>query len=350
MNWKEFKSKVEGKDVKPVYLFYGEEVYMIDYMTRLVKNQFIDERFESLNYVLLDGESVGLDNIIDACETLPFMGEKKLVIVKDFPYLERGGAKGEGIAAKDLKTLVRYVQELDSYVCLIFTVKGGDVIKSSELYKAIKSAGDVVEFGKLKGMDLNAWVENKFNSFNKVINRSNIQYFIQQSFYFDIKSQKTLYDLENEINKICNYRTGGREITKEDIDRVMSKSLEMNIFNLLNAISAKNGQEALRLFNELYIANNPALQILHMIVRQLRNMFSYKVLKEKGYSDKEVNSKMGLKEFEFKKVAQQSKNFTTDQLERALLHCLETDRSLKTSPMDERLALEILITNLCYKI
>ena len=124
----------------------------------------------------------------------------------------------------------------------------------------------------------------------------------------------------------------------------------MNVFNLLNSISQKNGENALRLFDEMYMANEPVLFILHMIVRQLRNMLNIKVLKMKGYTEGEVFEKMSLSKYEFKKVSNQSNNFTISQLERAMLHCLETDRNIKSSSVDDRLALEILITNLCFKI
>ncbi len=350
MNWKEFIDKVKSNDLKSVYLFYGEEEYLIDYSVRFVKDYFIDENFESLNYVVLDGETIEFNRIIDACETLPFMSEKKIVIIKDFPYLLKSKPKSEGVREIDVNSLSNYMHKLDPYVCLIFTIKHEDINKLSSVYKAINKVGDIVEFKKLKGKDLNSWVEKKFNSFNKIISKPNISYFIQQSYYFDSNNKKTLYDLENEINKICNYKPEDKEVTKDHIDAIMSKSLEMNVFNLLTSIGNRNGETALKLFNEIYMANHPVLLILHMIVRQLRNMLNYRLLKEKGYSDNDINKKMNISTFEFQKVSSQSSNFTIDQLEKAMFYCLETDKNLKSSSMDERLALELLITNLCYKM
>jgi len=350
LNWREFIDKVKSNDIKSVYLFYGEEEYLIDYSVRFAKEHFIDVNFESLNYTTLDGEIIELSKIVDACETLPFMSEKKIVVIKDFPYLIKSRTRSEGFKETDVKSLSDYILKLDTYVCLIFTIKHNDVNKSSSLYKAINKVGDVIEFNKLKGKDLNLWVEKKFNSFNKTISKSNINYFIQQSYYFDSNNQKTLYDLENEINKICNYKPEDREITKDHIDHIMSKSLEMNVFNLLSSISNKNGEMALKLFNEIYMANHPVLHILYMIVRQLRNMLNYKLLKEKGYSDSDINKKMNISKFELQKISVQSSNFTVNQLEKAMFYCLETDNNLKSSNMDERLALEMLITNLCYKM
>ena len=130
----------------------------------------------------------------------------------------------------------------------------------------------------------------------------------------------------------------------------MARPLEMNVFNLLNKISQKNGEEALKLFNEMYISGEPILFILHMIVRQIRNMLKYKVLKEKGYSSGDNFKKMDLSQYEYKKISDQSNNFTIIQLEKALEYSLDADRKIKSSSIEDRLVMEILIANLCYKL
>lgn len=351
MNSKEFIEKVKERDLKPVYLFYGEEDYMINYTIDFIKETFIDKSLETLNLIILEGSSIDFDSILNACETLPFMSEKKIVIVNDFPQLFKNKNRDLVNSVEiDIDTLSKYILNLENYLCLVFVVKQGEIDKSNSLYKSIKKVGDLVEFNKLRGSDLDKWVEDKFKKYNKKISKSNINYFIQQSSYFDANHNKTLYDLENEIIKICNYLLNKKEVTKETIDLLMPKSLEMNVFNLLNSISNKKGENAIRLFNEMYMSNEPALFILYMIVRQLRNMLNYKVLMAKGYTEGVIFSKMSLSKYEYQKVATQSNNFTISQLEKALFHCLETDKTIKSSSVDERLALEILITNLCYKI
>ena len=354
MNYKEFIKKAKANDLKPVYLFYGEENYLIDYTLKMAKDILIDEAFEPLNYIVLDGKEMDFDKILNACETLPFMSSKKIVIVKDLPLFkskkENDGESNKLDTSKFNNELIEYIEGLEDYLCLIFVEKLGSIRKTNPLYKKINKVGDVVEFNKLKGKDLNDWIEKSFKKYNRKISKSNINYFIQQSSYFDSKQDKTLYDLENEIIKFSNYLSNGKEVTKETIDLLITKPLEMNVFNLLNSISQKNGENALRLFDEMYMANEPVLFILHMIVRQLRNMLNIKVLKMKGYTEGEVFEKMSLSKYEFKKVSNQSNNFTIPQLEKAMLHCLETDKSIKSSSVDDRLALEILITNLCFKI
>lgn len=350
MNYKEFTKILKSKELKPVYLFFGEEEYLIDYTLQLAKNVFIDKALEPLNYIILEGKEIDFNNIMNACETLPFMAEKKIVIIKDLPLFKSKKELGESHTKSSKDPLINYIDGLEDYLVLIFVEKTKSIRKSNPLYKKIQKYGDVVEFTKLRGRDLDKWVADSFKKYNKTISKSNINYFIQYSSYFNGKKDKTLYDLENEIIKIANYLSEDVEITKEEIELLMSKPLEMNVFNLLNSISQKNGEQALNLFNEMYISNEPILFILHMIVRQLRNMLKYKILRDKGYTSGDNFKKMSLSEYEYKKIANQSNNFTISQLERALDYCLETDRTIKVSSIDDRLAMEILITNLCFKI
>lgn len=354
MNYKEFIKTLKSNDLKPVYLFHGEEYYLIDDLIKRVKKAYIDDRFETLNYTVLEGKDTSFDKLINACETLPFMSEKKIVIIKDFPLFKNKNEIGEELdgftGTQDKKRLTKYIEDLGNYICLIFVEKVDSIRKNNFLYKAIKKAGDVVELKKLRGMDLDNWVQDRFKEHNRKISKSNLNYFIEHTSYLNSKQEKNLYDLENEILKIANYISDGEEITKEKMDFLMIKPLEMNVFNLLNSISQKDGEKAIRLFNEMYISNEPVLFILHMIVRQLRNMLHIKALKMKGYMEGEINSKVGLSPYEYRKVLNQSNNFSIPQLERALFHCLEADKSIKTSSVDGRLALEILITNLCFNI
>jgi len=348
LNYKEFTKTLKSKNLKPVYLFFGEEEYLMDYTLKLIKDTFIDKGLEPLNYIELEGQDLEFSTIMNACETLPFMAEKKIVIIKDLPLFK---SKKETEKTKTSKEpLIDYIDELEDYLLLIFVEKTKSLRKSNPLYKKIKKYGDIVEFTKLRGSDLDNWIINSFKKFNKNIDKSTINYFIGYSSYFDNKKERTLYDLENEIIKISNYTPENTDVRKGEIESLMAKPLEMNVFNLLNSISQKNGEEALKLFNEMYISNEPILFILHMIVRQIRNMLKYKILTGKGYTRGDSLKKMALSEYEYKKVSNQSNNFTIEQLEKALNHCLETDKTIKTSSIDDKLAMEILISNLCFKL
>lgn len=344
MNYSEFMKKIEKDNLNPVYLFTGDEGYLMKETIDKLKGKYIEESLEALNYVIIDGKDVGFDNILNACETLPFMAPKKLVIVRDIGQIMD---RDENDIDKKLSS---YVEGLDNYLSLILIDKSNDIKKSTKLYKAINKLGGIVEFSKLKGKDLNQWIEAKLKGYNKKLSNSNLNYFIQRSTYSEYGSSKILYDLENELLKIVNY-TLEEEISRDDIDLVLTKTLDTNIFNLLTSINKKDTDSALKIFNEMHISNEPIPRIIFMIVRQLRLMLGYKLYRKKGYSEGEIQDKLQIKSsYEYGKIASQSHNFSEVQLKKSLEYILEIDVKQKTSSRDEKLALEILIINLSHSI
>jgi len=339
VNYKELINDINNNKLNTVYLFTGIEKYLIDKTIDMLREKYIDKSFETLNYVVLDGKDIDFDNILDACETLPFMAEKKLVIIKDInEVMENKGTDFD-------KRLGEYISKLDHYLTLIIIDKSNSLNKTSNIYKAVKKLGGVVEFNKLKGRDLNAWVEKKFKEYNKNISYGNISYFIQSSSYNTYNSLNTLYDLENEILKIVNY-TQEKEISKEDIDLVLSRTLDTNIFNLLSYLNRRDSEAALRTFNELYISNEPVQRILAMIIRQIRLMLSYKLYRERGDTEGSIQKKLQIKDYEFKRISKESSSFSKEYLLQALELILRLDIKQKTSSQDEKLALEMLIIQL----
>ncbi|MCW7999795.1 hypothetical protein CFK35_18165 [Clostridium sp. cpc1] len=84
----------------------------------------------------------------------------------------------------------------------MFVEKNTNIDKRKGIIKSINKFGRVIEFTKLKGRDLNNWIEKAFKKYRKTISYNNINYFIQHSSYFDRDINKSLYDLENEIIKL----------------------------------------------------------------------------------------------------------------------------------------------------
>ena len=348
MNYEELMTDIKSRKLKRSYIFYGEEEYLMDYSLTLLKKEFVDKDLESLNYVVIEGKEADFDMIFNACETLPFMSEKKIVVVKDLNIFSRKKSdEGRTVKNSSFAELGDYIQTLDNYVCLIFIEKQSGVDNSLTLVKKIKKVGDSVNFSRLKGKILNDFVKKVFEEYGKVIDLSNIRYFIDSSSYFGMNTDKNLYDLKNEIGKISEYAGNKKKILKEDIDVIMSRTLENNIFKLLDNIAQKNTDDSLRLLNEMYLAGEPILRILYMIIRQIRFMLMYKLSKKMGYDNKKTLEKLNIKEREFENIRKKSENFSEEQLKKALNFCADGDRNIKTGIMEEKLALEMLVVQLC---
>ena len=80
MNYTELEKHVNTKQFKSIYLFCGEEEYLMSTIIKKIKKDF-DELVLGINYVVLDENS--LSNLISDIETPAFGFDKKLIIVND---------------------------------------------------------------------------------------------------------------------------------------------------------------------------------------------------------------------------------------------------------------------------
>ncbi len=347
LNYIDFNKEINSGVLKNIYLLTGKEEYLIDEGLKRLKEKHINPSLEALNYTILEGGSIDFEDILNASETLPFMSEKRIVIVRDSIIFSGNGNNDNRIKAMR-KELLEYLDNINESTVLILIEKKESIRKNNAIYKKIDSLSGIVDMEKLKGFQLENWIQVQFKNRGKTINKSEINYFIQQTSYLDKNKEKTLYDLKNEIDKIINYMEELNTVEKTHIDGLILKPLDINVFNLLGFISKKNGKESIRVFNEMYLGGEATLFILHMIARQFRNMLNIKILKRQGYSDGLIIEKSKISQFEYSKLNRELNNFSEEQLDKFLLYSQETDKNIKTGKYQDKLALEILLTKLCY--
>ncbi|MTI49374.1 MAG: DNA polymerase III subunit delta [Firmicutes bacterium] len=343
MSYEAMLKDIKNMNLKKVYLCYGSEDYLKDWIVKEIKRVFVDEAFETLNYVHFDGKEVGADSIVNACETLPFMSDKKIVVVEDSPLF----SSGKGGNSSDEEQIKDYLDKLNDSTSLIFIIKGESIDKRKKLVKSIKKEGMIVELNRIKGNDLNKWIEKNFRKNNKKILSNDIYYFAQAVGYLEYNSDKTLYDVENEIVKICNYVGDRQQITKDDIDNCLSKTLQNNLFKLLDAMGKKQPNIGLSVLNEMVLNNEPIQKITYMIIRQFRLLFMAKLYTEQGYAPRDVTKKLGVHPYAAEKIINQARNFSSKELEVIVAKCLEIDLNIKKGKIDNKLAVESLIIEVC---
>ncbi len=334
MSYREIFNDIRNNTIGCLYLFCGEEEYIKDQALLRLEEKILDDNFRDLNYQVMDGSEVSANDIINACETFPFMGERRLVLVKDYALFKAGGrrpANEEG----ETKRIIHYLPNIPPTTCLLFFNRG-EVDKRRSVVKAVKKNGKVIEFKMLDERELMTWVGNTCKRYGKQIKPAEIQYLVSLT-------GKKLEEIHNEILKLVDY-TGKRPgIERDDIDKVVTRSLEHTIFQLVDTLGARETHRGIQMLHQMLTDGEHPLPILAMIGRQFRILLQAKLLHEKGYSSKAIGEKMGIPSFVVTKSIGQSRNFTNQQLQEALKMCLETDQKIKTGEMRDRLAIEMLI-------
>lgn len=339
MSYKIITEMIEKMKVPNFLCFYGTEDFYIDNAAYLIRKKYVNEEYESMNYIEFEKIENSFNDFIEFITTFPFMSEKKVCVVKESAFLTSSGSLNK----KEEDKLNDLVDNNDSCIT-IFLIKGSKADSRKKLVKRLKEKNAVIELNKLSEGELTKYITNKFKSLNLNINPQDANYIANNSGYLDYESTVSLYHVNNEVEKLAAYKANSNNITFDDIDLLLIKSVEGNIFKLVDHICEGNKGKAFEILDEMLLNNTPEQFIIHMISRQYRMLFQYVVLQKKGYNFNEIMNKMKLKNFVATKLSKQAKSLSSDKIQFYMEKILEIDKKIKTGEIDNRIGLE-LITN-----
>ena len=332
------EGEVKKGKIDNSYIFCGLDEELIKEGISLVVNNTVDKSLLDLNYIRLDGLTTTFDDIMNACETMPFMGDKKVVVVYRASFLKD---KTDSAGTKTYNEILKYLKDLPPYTVLImyylFNDKR-DTPKKSTKVKALDKVSKVVYFDKLKKDRYYKKVEEVFKEKGKEIGKIELRYFAE-------KVQNNFDIIRREADKLIAY-TGDRVITKNDIDRLIANSSEDDIFDLIDFISQKKVEKALDLLYELLSKSDQHMLIISNIENNFKRLYEIKILVQSGARVNDISSKFKLPTFVCEKLMNQCSKFSVKQLQRLMEICLETENKIKTTGVDKNMEMELMIFNI----
>ncbi|MDO5715422.1 MAG: DNA polymerase III subunit delta [Tissierellia bacterium] len=334
MNYREI---YKTKNFKKTYLFYGAEKLLIENTLDYLIHLLINKGTESFNVNILQGKEASVADLMSACETVPIMGDKKIVWLKNVAAF---------VDQQNLNSnFFDFLDHLPEFILLIFE-ETENLNKNTKFYRYFSKNKINMEFAPLTHRELQKFVQSSFARKNKKIKPVDMSYFISQSNYLSRNSEVTLYDIKNEIDKISSVTTE-EWINRKDIIGSLSENIDTNIFQFLDALFEGNPDLALREFHNLYKLNEPIPKIFVMIHRQVRLLLGYKVLEEANYQSYEMMERLKIKKFEFSKIQKYAPQFDKDFLIQFYDRLLEADKSFKSSNSNPLYEMEKLILIYC---
>lgn len=324
--------------VAPVYLFFGEEIYLREEIIKHFKKGLLNETAD-FNWDVLDGEQTDVDTVVSTASTPPFMAEKRLVLVKDAPWFGSGKGRrdqqGDGGKAETvLDPLLEYLDNPLITTCLIFNCQTID--RRKKIVKSIEKTGRVVNFEQLKGKDLALWLDKQASHHGKKL--------LGPAREMLVTSTSTgLTGLVGEWEKLLTYIGKGEKITVEDVQQVVHQSVEYRIFDVLDTIGARRYREALTALKELLLNGTAPQIILTMVAWQFRLMLQVSELYRRGLTPPEMARMLKEKPFSVQKSLTLSKNFSVPQLINILSQLAQLDADTKTGRQEFYAGLEQLI-------
>jgi len=330
----------EGR-ISPVYLFYGEERFLLERALKKFEEVLLPPEMKDLNMDVVDGKEVCAADIVELAENLPVMSDKRLVVVKEAPFF--GGSKGslpggKKLALRDIEYLLKYFANPLPSTCLIITA-GETVDRRNRLCKAVAGCGQVVEFKPLNYGALVSWVTRRARSCGKKMTADTAAELVS-------RTGKSLNMLENELMKLVAYTGTRSTITAADVRELVSRNVEAGIFDVVDAIGEKKYAVALREIRELLALKTSPQYILTMIARQFSLIIKACELRLSDCSEREAVRLMQVHPFVARKVFAQSRNFSVEKARAALEKLLDLDVAVKSGRQDFYPAIETFILRL----
>jgi len=322
---------------KAIHLFYGENTYGSLQKLKVWQEQFIEKYGGETNVEIIEGKKLVPAEFDTNLQTMPFLAEKKLIIIKNF--------LAEGKTEEQKRVTDSLAKTPDFTMVIFYEIKTPD--KRTSLYQKINKMGNAKEFTTPSPAEVTKQILFEAK-------KSDIKISSTAALYLSTQCSMNLWLVFGELDKLATY-ANGKEITQKMIDELVTPTLSSSIFKLTDALAVKKVKESLRVFRILIDSGEEAGMVFFMIVRQFRILIQIRELVEKNASQGEMIKKLKQHPFVIQTASKQAKNFTIPQIENIYKELLEIDRKVKTgiikslagNTSEFQLAIEKLIINCC---
>ena len=338
------------------YIFHGEDEFSRQREVAGLRARLAggDPAMADLNTNLLDGDRLTFGELRHTCDSMPFMAERRLVIVRGLlsrlaSGQKRGGASGApeeqdpGWRRTFRDELAAYLPKLPPTTRLIFdepvTLSASHPILKLVEAQGKEGPGLAKEFSLPKGRELVHWIEEHAQASRGKISREAAE-------MLALLVGADLRLLDQEIDKLLLYANGERPASVDDVRRLVSRARETSVFDLVDCVGRGETDRALQLLHRLLEEGEHPLQILTMLARQIRILIQVRELQGQGLNPQEIAGQLKLHPYVAGKAADQAAKIDMARLEAAHRRLVETDWAIKTGKLEEVLALDLLVVGL----
>ena len=327
----------------PVYLFYGEETLLMEQAAARV-TALAAPADNGFDREYLRGDEHTPAEVAETADSGSFFAEKKVVLVRDIPWLRPKRKKTEGAeeqedSALQLEPLLAYIRDPNPATVLILLVNGS-VNRNSRLYKAVQASGSCVEFVSPRGGERELWLKNYLFAAGKQASPQVCQ-------YVSLMAGDGLQALKAEADKLILYCTAQTTITQADAEAIVSRTALSGVFELTDNLAAHNAAQAALVLHRLYQQGEEPKNLHGMIASQYHNILAAKDMTARGFRQQEIASTLGIAPYYAKKCIAQGKNSDYRRLVRALDILLAADYDAMCGRGDLKDLLELAILRIC---
>ncbi len=336
MNEVELKARLKSTAEDNLFLFYGEEKVQIRHYLEKLREKTAGKTADEFSSRTITQED-SLQTLYDSVLAAPsFLAEKIFVAVLDYDFTQ--------LSDKETESLVALLANIPQTTVLVFAYPTSSPSFASGSNKKLLNAADkhgiTVSFEPLTETALEKqlvyWAKLRDVKLNEYDAARIVSY-----------CGCDLSLLKNELEKLCAYKAHG-EITRDDIEKFVTKNLEARIFDIASYIINGAPDKAISQINILITQKESPQGIISVLGSVYVDIYRVRAALESGESLEALAKQLnyGKRTFVLQKAQRNGKRLSNSALRQSLNAIAETNAQLNSSNADGKILLEKLVARL----
>ncbi|MED4404085.1 DNA polymerase III subunit delta [Metabacillus fastidiosus] len=321
--------------MKSTHVLFGEETYLLQSKKDEIIKSNLSAEETILNVSVHDARETSIQEVIDDCQMMSFLGGKRVIVVKDCYFLTTEKVKEK--IEHDIDRLQSYLESPNEETVLILMVPYEKMEGRKKVVKNMKKLAAVYEGKPLASYKLFDWIISFTKREGILISNEAINVLINYV-------GSNLFQLEQELRKMALYIGKENELQKEDVESLVSKTLEQDIFKLINSVVKKDLQQSFEILEDMFRQGESSIKIINLIARQFRIIFQVRELNGQGLSKVEMGSKLKISPYVIGLSLDMIDSYQSKELLSILSKLSELDYQIKIGQLPKEIALETFIT------
>lgn len=324
---KKINSDIKNGEFERVYLLTGSEQYLRSYYKKKLVEAACKDA-DKMNISEFDGKGISVREIIDLADTVPFFARYRTITITGSGFF-KGSADDE---------LVEYMSEIPPDTIIIFDEDKTDA--RSRLYKAVAKNGYCAKLDTPDSTQLYKWIAGILAAHGKKIRRNTLEFLIE-------RVGTDMAAIKNELDKLVDYSGDREEITSQDISDICSLHLESAVYAMIDAITDKDRDRAMRLYDGFLKNKESPYTILKLLSRQFSLLYQTKQLSVHTHDANAIGKVIGLYPSITRNYIARSDRMSLDYWRAAVESCVETTYNIQTGKISQELGVELIIIRSC---
>lgn len=328
------KNMTKGK-IAPVYVVLGTETYLQDQFKDFLVN-LIPAEEQEFNVGRYDMESVNLSVAIDDARSIPFFGDYRLVLLER-PYFLTG-AHQKNALDHDLDGLLQYLKNPESATIFVILAPYPKLDERKKLTKQLRKTAEFIDCKPLTERDVRAALSAKLTGQGWKIEPAALELLLE-------RTGAELSAIMGELPKLILATQDTKLIGKKEVNTLVARSFEQNIFDLVDLVLERKVSAALTMYRELLLQKEEPLKINAILEGQFRLMLQVMILREHGFDQGSMTKQIKAHPYRIKLALRKNRRFKRIDLQNAYLGLVHVEEKMKSSAVDPELLFQLFLLN-----